>query len=118
MPGLSRAQNDLANPTPNMVTIPAGSFVIPMDSLNYYTKSGKQLFNVNAYGLILTILDNKTGMHWFIKSGKAKDGIDFTATMQKILPTSGSTASYDLRGGAIGNLSKRYNGYQGNNKYL
>jgi len=99
--GRASAQNDLANPSSNMTTIPSGSFVIPMDSLNYYTKSGKQLFNVNAYGLILTILDNRTGIHWFIKAGKSKDGIDFTASMQQILPTSGSTASYNLRGGPM-----------------
>lgn len=101
MPGLSRAQNDLANPSSNIVTIPAGSFVIPMDSLNYYTNGANHLFNVNAYGLLFTILDNRTGIHWFIKAGKAKDGIDFTASLQKILPTSSGTATYNLRAGPM-----------------
>jgi len=97
---LGKSQNDLANPTANMQTIPSGSFVIPMDSLNYYGTS-PQLFNLNTYGLIFTLLNNQIGIHWFITAGKAKDGIDFSANIQQILPISGSTATKNLRAGPM-----------------
>jgi uncharacterized repeat protein (TIGR01451 family) len=98
--GSLRAQNDLANPTSNIVTIPSGSIVIPMDSLNYYGTTTK-LFNLNTYGLIFTILNNSIAIHWFIKAGKSKDGIDFTSSLQQFLPTSGSTSSKNLRAGPM-----------------
>ena len=52
----SSAHNtDLPNPDPNIVNAPAGTIVIPMDSLNY----APTYFNIKTYGLIVKLLNAK-----------------------------------------------------------
>lgn len=84
--GFSRlcAQPDLPNPPANLQTATAGSLVIPMDNVNQAI--GKP-FNLKAYGLVNALLQNNIPVKWVIKSGKLKDGIDFSASAQRIYPT-------------------------------
>jgi len=102
---------DLPNPAANLQTLPAGSFVIAMDNTNQADGSGK--FNLKAYGLIVHLLNYHVKVKWVIKAGKAKDGIDFTATAdtlspyyttvsRKITTTNGSTtATVDNASGLV-----------------
>ncbi|MGZ3952748.1 MAG: hypothetical protein ACXVBZ_15210, partial [Flavisolibacter sp.] len=83
---LSHSQNtDLPGPTPNLQTLPTGSYVIAMDNSLQVNSSGD--FNLKAYGLLVYLLNNSVHLKWSIKAGKAKDGIDFTATAEQIKPT-------------------------------
>jgi hypothetical protein len=80
------AQNtDLPGPTPNLQTLPAGSYVIAMDNTLQVNSSGD--FNLKAYGLIVYLLNNNVHVKWSIKAGKAKDGVDFTANAEQLKPT-------------------------------
>ena len=92
-----RAQ-DLPGPAANLRTLPAGSFIIPMD--NTYQFNGSSLFNIKAYGLVVHLLNSGIRVQWAIKAGKTKDGIDFSATTQLITPTLNTTpALRDFKGG-------------------
>ena len=66
-------------------TLPGGSYVIPMDNTLQTNTAGN--FNLKAYGLIVYLLNNNVKVKWSIKSGKSKDGIDFTATSEQLLPS-------------------------------
>jgi len=102
---------DLPNPSANLQTLPAGSFVIAMDNTNQADGSGK--FNLKAYGLIVHLLNYHVKVKWVIKAGKVKDGIDFTTTAdtlspyyttvsRKITTTNGSTvATVDNASGLV-----------------
>lgn len=80
------AQNtDLPGPTPNLQTLPTGSYVIAMDNSLQVNAAGD--FNLKAYGLVVYLLNNSVRIKWSIKAGKAKDGTDFTATTEQIRPT-------------------------------
>lgn len=82
---LLQAQNtDLPGPTPNLQTLPAGSYVIAMDNTLQVNSSGD--FNLKVYGLLVYLLNNNVHLKWSIRAGKAKDGIDFTATAEQIKP--------------------------------
>lgn len=82
---LSRSQNtDLPGPTPNLQTLPLGSYVIAMDNSLQVNSTGD--FNLNAYGLLVYLLNNNVHLKWSIKAGKAKDGTDFTAMAEQIKP--------------------------------
>jgi uncharacterized repeat protein (TIGR01451 family) len=78
--------------------IPAGSLVIAMD--NDKQNIGA-LFNLKAYGLAVRLLHNEVPLKWVIRSGKPKDGIDFTATASRIAPTTLAAATLSFRGGPI-----------------
>lgn len=81
-----KAQNtDLPGPSPNLQTLPSGSYVIAMDNTLQRNSAGE--FNLKAYGLIVYLLNNNARMKWSIKAGKVKDGIDFTALAEQIKPT-------------------------------
>jgi len=95
--GASAQRNtDLPHPDSNMVTAPAGALIIPMDNTLQLNGS---IFNLKAYGLITTILNNKIALHWIIKAGKVKNGIDFTATASKAFPAPGSATQLNFSGG-------------------
>lgn len=96
---LLRAQNtDLPGPTPDLQTLPSGSYVIAMDNTLQVNSSGN--FNLKAYGLIVYLLNNNVHVKWSIKAGKPKNGIDFTAMSEQIKPTLVSGAvSKDFKGG-------------------
>lgn len=83
------AQNtDLPIPASNLQTLPAGSYVIPMDNtLQTNSTIGSGNFNLAAYGLIVHLLNNNVKLKWVIKAGKTKDGIDFTGNAEQLRPT-------------------------------
>ncbi|MEI7902907.1 MAG: DUF11 domain-containing protein, partial [bacterium] len=78
------ADPDLPGAVPNMEDIPAGSYVIPMDTTrqNIITP-----FNMKAYGLINALLHANVPVKWAIKAGKAKDAADFSAYVQRFSPS-------------------------------
>jgi len=76
--------------------IPAGSYVIPMDNARQNIGSP---FNLRAYGLVERLLWAGIPVKWAIAPGKAKDGIDFTATAQRIQPSALAAASISFSGG-------------------
>ena len=82
---LQAQTTDLPGPTANLQTLPAGSYVIAMDNTLQTNSTGD--FNLKAYGLIVYLLNNNVRIKWSIKAGKAKDGVDFTATAEQIKPT-------------------------------
>ncbi len=84
------ANGDVDPVSANLLTAPAGTYVIAMDNT---LQQSSGLFNVKAYGLITTLLNNKIALNWVIKSGKAKDSLDFTASVKPVFPTYSSTAS-------------------------
>ncbi len=82
----------------NSETFSSGTLIIPMDN---DTQSVSGDFNLKAYGLVVTLLHNNIPLKWAINSNKAKDGIDFSASSQRIAPTSNTTQSRDFKGGPI-----------------
>src|SRR6266540_3811392 len=76
---------DLPGATPNFELIPAGSLVIPMDN-NLQSLPGAP-FNMKSYGLVNSLLHTNIPVKWAIAVGKAKDGIDFTANVERLFPT-------------------------------
>lgn len=81
-----KAQNtDLPGPSPQLQTLPAGSYVIAMDNTLQVNSGGD--FNLKAYGLLVYLLNNNVRLKWSIKAGKAKDDVDFTAAAEQIKPT-------------------------------
>ncbi|ANE50386.1 T9SS type A sorting domain-containing protein [Flavisolibacter tropicus] len=83
---LLHAQNtDLPGPTPQLQTLPSGSYIIAMDNTLQLNSAGN--FNLKAYGLVVYLLNNNVRVKWAIKAGKTKDGIDFTGTAETIKPT-------------------------------
>jgi large repetitive protein len=88
---------DLPGPTANLQTAPVGTWVIPMDSLNYANSN----FNMKCYGLVVHLLNNGVDLQWVIKTGKQHNGIDFTTSAKKILPTAATTANRNFRSGPI-----------------
>ncbi len=89
---------DLPNPESHFIKAPAGTLVIPMDNTLQVT-SGH--FNLKAYGLVVSLLNNKVPVRWIIKAGKLHDGIDFTANASQLYPTSGTAASTNFSGGPM-----------------
>jgi hypothetical protein len=65
--------DDLPPPTPNIETIPAGAWIIPMDN-NHQDVSG--VMNLRAYGLAAELLWADVPLKWAIKTGKAFDDWD------------------------------------------
>jgi uncharacterized repeat protein (TIGR01451 family) len=88
--------DDLPNPPAQIETIPAGSLIIPMD--NTLQAIGSP-FNITAYGLVNRLLQNGIPVKWIIKAGKAKDGVDFSATAQRVKPTAAAAATLSFAGG-------------------
>jgi len=101
------SQPDLPNPPANIETIPAGSYIIPMDNDKQTISSTSScdpsftVFNLKAYGLIYELLDNGIPVKWIIKSGKGKDENDFTALSSRIFPTTQSESLTDYRASAF-----------------
>ena len=75
---------------PNIESFDIGALVIPMDN-NYQNLGSVSDFNLKAYGLITRLLYANIPLKWAIKSGKVKDGIDFTALTRQVAPTTSST---------------------------
>lgn len=100
-PGSANAQA-VPSPAPANVSIPSGSYVIPMDN-DYQGRSldndcSDTDFNLKAYGLAVRLLHNNIPLKWVISATKtSKDGTDFTAAVQRIQgrSNSGSLPSSD-----------------------
>src|SRR5688572_10745556 len=93
---------DLPGAAANLQTAPAGTIVIAMDNTNQSCSSinpstGTYLFNLKAYGLAIYLLDLDFDLRWVIASGKSHDGIDFTATAERVTPSYLAPQSYDFR---------------------
>ena len=73
-----------------------GTLIIPMD--NTYQGSGND-FNLKAYGLLVRLLHAGVPLKWAIKTGKNKDGIDFSANAKRIKPSITGSANRDFRAG-------------------
>ena len=82
----------------NSETFSSGTLIIPMDN-DKQSVSGD--FNLKAYGLVVTLLHNNIPLKWAINSSKAKDGIDFSASSQRVAPTSNTTQNRDFKAGPI-----------------
>lgn len=80
-----QSTKDLPSPVANLQTLAAGSYVIPMDNTLQANASGN--FNLKSYGLIVHLLNYGIKVKWSIKAGKAKDGIDFSGTATRLLPS-------------------------------
>jgi uncharacterized repeat protein (TIGR01451 family) len=89
---------ELPLPGANLQVIPAGSLVIPMDNARQ-NEGSPGTFNLRAYGLVNDLLHADIPAKWVIRSGKPKDGIDFTATATRVAPTALASASIDFAGG-------------------
>lgn len=94
----AQSNKDLPSPVANLQTLAAGSYVIPMDN-NLQLNAGGY-FNLKSYGLIIHLLNNGVRVKWAIAAGKAKDGIDFSGTAIRILPSATALpAVYNFRAG-------------------
>jgi len=89
---------DLDPVTDTLQTVPAGSYVIAMDN-TLQNDPTYNVFNIKAYGLLGTILDNQIELFWAIRAGKAKDDTDFVATATQVLPNSGAASLRLFRAG-------------------
>ena len=92
---------DLPGPDSHDISAPAGTLVIPMDNTLQAVQATPSYFNLKAYGLVVSLLNNKVPVRWIIKTGKAHDGIDFSANASLLYPTSGSAASRNFSGGPM-----------------
>lgn len=81
---LQLTAQDVPNPPAKLQTLPAGSYVIPMDNTLQQNTSGK--FNLKAYGLVVHLLNNNISLKWVMRAGKAKDAVDFTANAEQVKP--------------------------------
>jgi len=95
---------DVPGATANLQTAPAGTLVIAMDHTNQATSSinaasGTYLFNLKAYGLVTLFRNAGIYVKWVINTGKAKDGIDFTGTAERIYPGYVAPQTLDFRAG-------------------
>jgi gliding motility-associated-like protein len=94
------AQNDLPNPPSHFQTVPAGSFVVPMDTIyQSIVPAGQAPFNLKAYGLVNKFLQNGIPVKWAILSSKHRDDIDFTANAARYAPSFVAASNINFRGG-------------------
>lgn len=94
----AQSNKDLPAPVANLQTLATGSYVIPMDNNVQLNAAG--FFNLKTYGLIVHLLNNGVKLKWSIRAGKLKDGIDFTGTALRILPTAAALpVIYNFLGG-------------------
>ena len=95
--GAVRAGGDLPSPSPQFEVIPAGSLVIPMDNAKQNLDGAP--FNLKSYGLVTQLLWTDIPVKWAIRSGKAKDETDFTASASRLYPSAGTAAKVAFAGG-------------------
>lgn len=97
---------DIPGSYSNIKTAPAGSYVIAMDNItqassSINTASNSYLFNLKSYGLAVFLLDVGYPLNWVIRAGKAKDEIDFTASVERVTPSYLAAQSLSFRSGPI-----------------
>ncbi|MFN6944973.1 MAG: PKD domain-containing protein [Cytophagaceae bacterium] len=94
------AQRDLPNPASNLQEIPAGCYIVPMDTVyQAIVPAGAPPFNLRAYGLIYNLLQNGVHVKWAIRTPKQRDDIDFSAMAEMYSPHASPAAMMDFRGG-------------------
>ena len=71
----------------NYRLVSAGSYVIAMDNALQQDAGNGNLFNLKAYGLAATLMDNRIALYWAIRAGKAKDDTDFSAMTTQVFGT-------------------------------
>ena len=101
---LLASSQDLPGASASMQTAPIGSLVIAMDNSNQATSSinastGTYFFNLRAYGLAILFRNAGITIRWVINSTKAQDGIDFSATAERMYPSYVAPQSLDFRAG-------------------
>jgi gliding motility-associated-like protein len=89
---------DMPDAPSNLKTVPAGSYVIPMDN-EHQNLWLTYPFNIKAYGLVDSLLLNDIPVYWVIKSGKAKDSSDFSAVASRVYPTTTAAALQYFKAG-------------------
>ena len=90
---------DLDPVSSNYQLIPAGSYVIAMDNNLQKDAGNNNYFNIKAYGLLATLLDNHIALYWAIRAGKAKDDTDFSAMAIQVFPTTTAASLLQFRAG-------------------
>lgn len=94
---------DIPGASPTIQTAPAGTLVIAMDNTNQATNSpnssGTYFFNLKAYGLAVLFRNAGINVNWVINSSKAQDGIDFTATAERLYPSYAASQSRNFKAG-------------------
>jgi hypothetical protein len=87
LPFAALAQSpDLPPPPANIVSMPKGSYIIPMDTI--YQRTATLPFNLKAYGLAVYLLNKRVKLKWIIATGKVKDGVDFSVQADQVKPAS------------------------------
>lgn len=92
-----QAIKDLPRPVANLVSLPANSYVIPMDNSLQQNSAG--FFNLKAYGLIVHLLNNKVKLKWVIRAGKSKDATDFMVAAGRMLPVTDAVSLRNFSSG-------------------
>ena len=95
---------DIPGASADIQIAPEGTLVIAMDNTNQATSTinaatGTYLFNLKAYGLVTLFRNAAININWVINTGKAKDGIDFTGTAERVYPTYVAAQSLNFRAG-------------------
>ena len=78
---------DLDPVSHNYRLVSAGSYIIAMDNALQQDAGNGNLFNLKAYGLAATLMDNRIALYWAIRAGKAKDDTDFSAMTTQVFGT-------------------------------
>ena len=73
----------------------SGSIIIPLTS-DLQPDPIDGVIDLKVYGLVYYLLDQGINFHWIIKSGKAQNGIDFSAQMHEINPTDGPSQVQEI----------------------
>jgi len=91
---------DLPYPPSTMKTFQPGTWIVPMDNKQSDSKGN---FNLAAYGFLYRCLWADVPVYWIIKGCKEVDGVDFTASVRKVLPLWSESPNYfeDFRYGAF-----------------
>lgn len=101
---LRLSAQDVPGVQASLETAPAGTIVIAMDNTNQATSSinaasGTYLFNLKAYGLVTLLRNAGIYVKWVINTGKAKDGIDFSATAERWYPSYDAPQTLNFKAG-------------------
>jgi len=91
---------DLPYPPSIMKKFQPGAWLIPMDDKQTDSKGN---FNLAAYGFIFRCLWADIDVYWVIRGCKEVDGVDFTASVRKVLPLWNEVPHYfeDFKYGAF-----------------
>lgn len=95
------AQNDLPTPSANMKLVKSGSLIIAMDTT---MQKRPGYFNLKAYGLVNTLLQNEIPVMWAIRATKTRTAggsLDYSATTTRIYPDTVNMGAQFFRCGSF-----------------